>query len=252
MKILVAVKHVVDHNVRIRVRPDGSGVETDNVRHSINPFCRHAVEAAVTLRERGAASEAVAVTIGPAKADDALLTALAMGADRAIHILHEGSIEPLAVAKLLKAIVEAEAPDLVLLGKQAVDDDANQTGQMLAGLLGWPQATFASAISVDRDGIKVTRELDYGRATYALSAPAIITADLALGVPRNVGLPMVMKAKKKPLETRPAASFGLDLAPRLIVERVAPPPQRAPGRTVTSVEELLPLIAAELSAPEAC
>lgn len=251
MKVLVAVKHVVDHNVRIRVRPDGSGVETHNVRHSINPFCRHAVEAAVTLREHGQASEVVAVTIGPARADDALLTALAMGADRAIHLLHEARIEPLAVAGLLRAIALEQGPDLILLGKQSVDDDACQTGQMLAGLLGWPQATFASTLAVDRDGLKVTREMDYGRATYALPLPAIVTADLGLGVPRNVALPMVMKARKMPRETRPADSFGIDLTPRLIVEGIAPPPHRAQGRTISSVEELLPLIAAEISSREA-
>ena len=251
MKILVAVKRVVDHNVRIRVKADGSGVETDNVRMSMNPFCRHAVEAAVELAERGHASEVVAVSIGPQKADDVLLTALAMGADRGLLILAERRVEPLGVAKLLAKVVEAEKPDLVLLGKQAVDDDANQTGQMLAGLLDWPQATFASGIAVRPDGLEVTREVDFGRATYSVGLPAIVTADLRLNTPRNVALPMVMKAKKKPLEVRPAESYGVDFAPRITVEKVAPPPQRQQGETLASVEALVDTIAARLDAMEA-
>ncbi|WP_404406072.1 electron transfer flavoprotein subunit beta/FixA family protein [Pelagibacterium halotolerans] len=250
MKILVAVKRVVDHTVRIRVRPDGSGVDTDNARFSINPFCKHAVEAAVQLAEHGHADEVVAVTIGPAKANDVLLVALAMGADRGIHLVTEARTEPLAVAKLLKAVVEEEKPDLVLLGKQAVDDDANQTGQMLAGLLDWPQATFASGIEVDHNGLKITREVDYGRATYALKTPAIVTADLRLNEPRNTALPQVMKAKKKPVDTRPAADLGIDIAPRLTVEKVSPPPERTGGQAVGSVAELVDIIAETATAGE--
>lgn len=251
MKILVATKRVVDHNVRIRVKADGSGVETDNVRMSMNPFCRHAVEAAVNLAESGHASEVVAVSIGPQKADDVLLTALAMGADRGLLILSEGRVEPLGVARLLAKVVEEEKPDLVLLGKQAVDDDSNQTGQMLAGLLDWPQATFASGLAVRSGGLEVTRELDFGRATYALGLPAVITADLRLNTPRNVALPMVMKAKRKPLEVRPAESYGVDLAPHTTVEKVAPPPQRAQGETLGSVEALVDVIARRLADMEA-
>lgn len=251
MKVLVAVKRVVDHNVRIRVRPDGSGVETDNVRMSMNPFCKHAVEAAVELAEKGQASEVVAVTIGPEKANDVLLTALAMGADRAIHILADGRTEPLAVAKLLKAVVAEETPDLVLLGKQAVDDDANQTGQMLAGLLDWPQATFASTIEVAPDGLRITREVDYGRATYAVSLPAIVTADLRLNNPRNVALPMVMKAKKKPIDTRPASAFGVDTRARLTLENVRPPAERHQGRATESADEAIAFVVDAVSAMEA-
>jgi len=251
MKILVAIKRVVDHNVRIRVKADGSGVETDNVRMSMNPFCRHAVEAAVELAERGHATEVVAVSIGPQKADDVLLSALAMGADRGLLVLAEGRVEPLGVAKLLAKVVEDEKPDLVLLGKQAVDDDANQTGQMLAGLLDWPQATFASGLAVRADGLEVTREVDFGRATYAVGLPAIVTADLRLNTPRNVALPMVMKAKKKPLEVRPAESYGVDFAPRITVETVAPPPQRQQGEILGSVDALVDVIAGRVAAMEA-
>lgn len=251
MKILVAIKRVVDHNVRIRVKADGSGVETDNVRMSMNPFCRHAVEAAVELAERGHATEVVAVSIGPQKADDVLLSALAMGADRGLLLLAEGRVEPLGVAKLLAKVVEDEKPDLVLLGKQAVDDDANQTGQMLAGLLDWPQATFASGLAVRPDGLEVTREVDFGRATYAVGLPAIVTADLRLNTPRNVALPMVMKAKKKPLEVRPAESYGVDFAPRITVETVAPPPQREQGEILGSVDALVDVIAGRVAAMEA-
>lgn len=251
MKILVAVKRVVDHNVRIRVRSDGTGVETDNVRMSMNPFCKHAVEAAVHLAEEGHANEVVVVTIGPDKANDVLLTALAMGADRGIHLVADGKVETLAVAKLLKAVVENEQPDLVLLGKQSVDTDANHTGQMLAGLLGWPQATFASGIAVDQNGLKVTREVDYGRATYGLALPAVVTADLRLNIPRNVALPMVMKAKKKPVETRPASEMGVDLTPRLVVEKVSAPAERAAGQTIGSVDQLVDILAADIAAMEA-
>ncbi len=242
-KILVAVKRVVDHNVRIRVRADGSGVEIDNVRLSMNPFDKHAVEAAVQLVEAGRASEIVVVSIGPKGATDVLLTALAMGAQRGILIETDARLETLAIAKLLVAVAREEQPDLVLLGKQAVDDDSNHVGQMLAGLLDWPQATFASAIRTAGDSaIVVTREVDYGRAEFQLPLPAVVTADLRLNVPRNAALPMVMKARQKPLVVRPAVEFGVDLAPRLTVERIAPPPVRAGGRAVDTIAELAAII----------
>lgn len=242
-KILVAVKRVVDHNVRIRVRPDGSGVETDNVRLSMNPFDKHAVEAAVQLVEQGDAGEIVVVSIGPAGARDVILTALAMGAHRGVLLETEARLETLTIAKLLAAVVREESPDLVLLGKQAVDDDSNHVGQMLAGLLDWPQATFASDIKIAADGIQVAREVDFGRADYALPLPAIVTADLRLNTPRNAALPMVMKARQKPLAVRPATDFGIDLAPRLTVERVVAPPERSGGRAVTDITELAKIIA---------
>jgi electron transfer flavoprotein beta subunit len=242
MKILVAVKRVVDHNVRIRVRPDGSGVETENVRMSMNPFDRNAVEAAVQLTEAGQATEIVAVSIGPKQSTDVILTALAMGAHRGMLIEADGKVETLAVAKLLAAVVREESPDLVLLGKQAVDDDSNHVGQMLAGLLGWPQATFASAIVVKDAGLEVTREVDYGTVTVALATPAIVTADLRLNLPRNAALPAVMKARQKPLAVRPVAEFGIDLTPRLTVETVAPPRERVTGKRVDGVAELTEII----------
>lgn len=242
-KILVAVKRVVDHNVRIRVKPDGSGVETDNVRLSMNPFDKHAAEAAVQLAEAGVAKEIVVVTIGPRGATDVILTALAMGAHRGLLVETEARFETLGIAKLLAAVVRQENPDLVLLGKQAVDDDAGHVGQMLAGLLGWPQASFASAVKLAGGALEVTREVDFGRAEYRLPLPAIVTADLRLNVPRNAALPMVMKARQKPLTVRPAAEFGVDLAPRLIVESVSAPPQRLGGRAVADVAELATIIA---------
>ena len=251
MKILVAVKRVIDHAVRVRVRADGSGVETDNVRMSMNPFDKHAVEAAVRLTEAGQATEIVVVSIGPRQANDVILTALAMGAHRGILIEAEGRVETLAVAKLLKAVVAEEKPDLVLLGKQAVDDDSNQVGQMLAGLLDWPQATFASEIKVAGSSLEVTREVDFGRTTVSIPLPAIVTADLRLNEPRNAGLPMVMKARQKPLAVRPVAEFSVDIAPRLTVEKVSPPAERTAGRTVGSTGELAQLIAAEVSELEA-
>lgn len=251
MKILVAVKRVVDHNVRIRVRADGSGVETDNVRMSMNPFCKHAVEAAVRLTEAGQADEIVVVSIGPKQSNDVILTALAMGAHRGLLIEAEGRVETLTVAKLLKAVVDEEKPDLVLLGKQAVDDDSNHVGQMLAGLLDWPQATFASAIELIDGTAEVSREVDFGRTTVRLDLPAIITADLRLNEPRNAGLPMVMKARQKPLAVRPATEFGVDLAPRLTIDKVSPPAERSQGRTVASVAELADAIAADVNAMEA-
>ena len=251
MKILVAVKRVVDHAVRVRVRPDGSGVETSNVRMSMNPFDKHAVEAAVQLAEAGHATEIVVVSIGPKQSTDVILTALAMGAHRGIFIETETRVETLAVAKLLKAIVAEEQPDLVLLGKQAVDDDSNHVGQMLAGLLDWPQATFASEIKVIENNLEVTREVEYGRATVSVSLPAIVTADLRLNTPRNAALPMVMKARSKPLAVRAVAEFGLDIAPRLVIERVSPPAERSRGRTLATTAELAAAIAAEVAELEA-
>ena len=251
MKILVAVKRVIDHAVRVRVRADGTGVETDNVRMSMNPFDKHAVEAAVRLAEAGQATEIVIVSIGPKQANDVILTALAMGAHRGILIEAEGRVETFAVAKLLKAVVAEEKPDLVLLGKQAVDDDSNQVGQMLAGLLDWPQATFASEIKVADTALEVTREVDFGRTTVSIPLPAIVTADLRLNEPRNAGLPMVMKARQKPLAVRPVAELGVDIAPRLVIEKVSPPAERSAGRSVGSVGELAQLIAAEVAELEA-
>lgn len=245
MKILVAVKRVIDHNVRIRVRADGTGVETANIRFSMNPFDRHAVEAAVTF---GGGNEVVAVSIGPKAATEVLLNALAMGADRAVLVETEARLETLAIAKLLAALVREESPDLVMLGKQAVDDDSNHVGQMLAGLLGWPQATFASEIAAKDNRIEVTREVDFGRVTFALPLPAVVTADLRLNTPRTVGLPMVMKARQKPFATRQAEDFGVDLAPRLRIEAVRPPHERDGGRSLGSVAELAGVIEAELAA----
>ena len=251
MKILVAIKRVVDHNVRIRVRPDGTGVETTGVRLSMNPFCKHAVEAAVQLSEANPGDEIVIVTIGPKAATDVVLTALAMGAHRGILVETDDALETLAIAKLLAKVVAEENPDLVLLGKQAVDDDSNHVGQMLAALTDRPQATFASEIKVVAAGLEVTREVDYGRQTIALPLPAIVTADLRLNTPRNAALPMVMKARSKPLAIRPVAEFGVDLTPRLVIEKVSPPPERVAGKTVGSVGELATLIAADVAAMEA-
>jgi len=239
MKILVAAKRVIDHNVRLRVKPDGSGVETAGVRMSMNPFCKHAVEAAVRLKEAGHADEIVVVSIGPKQASDVLLTALAMGADRGILIETDAAIETLGIARLLRAAVAEEKPDLVLLGKQSVDGDNNHTGQMLAGLLGWPQATFASAILVEGDAIRVTREVDYGRSEHLLGLPAVVTADLRLNTPRNTALPAVMQARKKPLAIRPVAEFGVDIAPRLTIDKTASPPTRGAGQTLAGFDELV-------------
>lgn len=251
MKILVAVKRVVDHAVRIRVRDDGTGVETANVRMSMNPFDKHAVEAAVQLAEAGHTDEVVIVSIGPKQSTDAVLTALAMGAHRGILIETDDRLETLAIAKLLRAVADEEQPDLVLLGKQAVDDDSNHVGQMLAGLLDWPQATFASSIEIESGMARVSREVDYGRQDVELQLPAIVTADLRLNTPRNAGLPMVMKARQKPLAVRPLAAFGVDTAPRLSIDKVAPPPERVAGRTVGSVAELADAIKAERTEMEA-
>jgi electron transfer flavoprotein beta subunit len=239
MKILVAVKRVVDHAVRVRVRPDGSGVETENVRMSMNPFDKHAVEAAVQLAEAGHATEIVVVSIGPKQSNDVILTALAMGAHRGILIEADGRVETLAVAKLLKAVVAEEKPDLVLLGKQAVDDDSNQVGQMLAALLGWPQGTFASKVEVAGDKVAVTREVDGGLETVKLATPAVVTTDLRLNEPRYASLPNIMKAKSKPLATKSPGDFGVDTAPRLQVLKVTEPAKRQAGDKVGSVDELI-------------
>jgi electron transfer flavoprotein beta subunit len=251
MKILVAVKRVVDHNVRIRVRPDGTGVETTGVRMSMNPFCKHAVEAAVQLVEKGQASEVVVVSIGPKQSNDVILTALAMGAHRGVLVETDAALETLTIAKLLAKVAEEEQPDLILLGKQAVDDDSNHVGQMLAALTNRPQATFASEIVAKGSELEVTREVDYGRETVALPLPAVVTADLRLNTPRTAALPMVMKARSKPLAVRPAAEFGVDLAPRLVVEKISPPAERVAGKTVGSVADLASAIAAEVNEMEA-
>ncbi len=251
MKILVAVKRVVDHNVRIRVRPDGTGVETTGVRMSMNPFCKHAVEAAVQLVEKGQASEIVVVSIGPKQSNDVILTALAMGAHRGILVETDATLETLVIAKLLAKVVEEELPDLILLGKQAVDDDSNHVGQMLAALTNRPQATFASEIVVKGAELEVTREVDYGRETLSLPLPAVVTADLRLNTPRNAALPMVMKARAKPLAVRPATEFGVDLTPRLTIEKISPPAERSAGKTVGSVADFAMAIASEVNDMEA-
>jgi len=239
MKILVPVKRVIDYNVRPRVKADGSGVDLANVKMSMNPFDEIAVEEAIRLREKGVASEIIAVSIGPAKAAETLRTALAMGADRAILVESDDAVEPLAVAKLLKAVIQKESPKLVILGKQAIDDDSNQTGQMLAALTGRPQGTFASKVEVAGDHVSVTREVDGGLETVRLALPAIVTTDLRLNEPRYASLPNIMKAKSKPLATKSPADYGVDVAPRLKVLRVAEPPVRQAGIKVGSVDELV-------------
>ena len=239
MKILVPVKRVVDYNVKIRVKADGSGVELSNVKMSMNPFDEIAVEEAIRLKEKGTVSEIVAVSIGPQAAQETLRTALAMGADRAILVKTEVACEPLAVAKLLKAVVEREGPELVILGKQAIDDDSNQTGQMLAALLGWPQGTFAYRIEAGAGSLDVTREVDGGLQTVSLTLPAIVTTDLRLNEPRYASLPNIMKAKKKPLEEKTAADYGVDVTPRLAVVSTKEPEGRKAGIKVGSVDELV-------------
>jgi len=239
MKILIPVKRVVDYNVKIRVKADESGVETANVKMSMNPFDEIAVEEATRLKESGKAIEIVAVSIGPAQAQETLRTAMAIGADRGILIETNDTIEPLAVAKCLQKIVDAEKPDLILMGKQAIDDDANQTGQMLAALLGWAQGTFASKLDVDGDTIKVTREIDGGLETLSLKKPAIITTDLRLNEPRYASLPNIMKAKKKPLDTKPIADLGVDTTPRLKTLKVSEPAKRSAGIKVADVDTLI-------------
>jgi electron transfer flavoprotein beta subunit len=241
MKIVVPVKRVVDYNVKIRVKSDGSGVELSNVKMSMNPFDEIAIEEAVRLKEKGIAKEIVAVSVGPTKAQETIRTALSMGADRGILVeaAENDIIEPLAVAKLLKAIAIAEGPALIILGKQAIDDDCNQTGQMLSALLGWPQATFASRIVIEGETATVTREVDGGLQTLALTLPAIVTTDLRLNEPRYPSLPNIMKAKKKPLEIKKPSDYGVDIAPRLKVLKTTEPPGRKAGIKVSSVAELL-------------
>jgi len=239
MKLLVAVKRVIDYNVKPRVKMDGSGVDLANVKMSMNPFDEIAVEEAIRLKEKGVATEVVVVSIGPAKAQETLRTALAMGADRAILVTSETDVEPLAVAKILKAIALEEQPGLVILGKQAIDDDANQVGQMLAALLGWPQGTFASKIELAGDSVDVTREVDGGLETLKLVTPAIVTTDLRLNEPRYASLPNIMKAKSKPLANKTAADFGVDIAPRLQTLKVVEPCKRQAGVKVGSVDELV-------------
>ena len=239
MKILVPVKRVVDYNVKIRVRPDGSGVELANVKMSMNPFDEIAVEEAIRLKEAGKVDEIIVVSVGPQQAQETLRTALAMGADRAILVKVDELVEPLGVAKVLKGVVEAEQPGLVILGKQAIDDDANQTGQMLAALLGWSQGTFASKIVIEGDKAKVTREVDGGLQTVELTMPTIVTTDLRLNQPRYASLPNIMKAKKKPLDEKSAADFGADVAPRLKVVKTEEPSGRKAGVKVKDVAELV-------------
>jgi electron transfer flavoprotein beta subunit len=239
MKILVPVKRAVDKDVKIRVKADGSGVELANVKMSMNPFDEIAVEEALRLREAGKATEVIAVSVGPQQAGETIRTALAMGADRGILVKHDGPVEPLAVAKILKAIVDAEQPGLVILGKQAIDDDSNQTGQMLAALLGWPQGTFASKVALEGDAVSVTREVDGGLQTVKLKGPAIVTTDLRLNEPRYASLPNIMKAKKKPIDEKSPADYGVDVAPRLEVVKTVEPPGRKAGAKVGSVAELV-------------
>lgn len=239
MKILVPVKRVVDFNVKIRLKGDGSGVELANVKMSINPFDEIAVEEALRLQEAGKATEVVLVSIGPSQAADTIRTGLAMGADRGILVTSDEPVEPLAVAKILRAVVEEEGPGLIILGKQAIDDDSNQTGQMLAGLLGWAQATFASKLEVDGTYFNVTREVDGGLQTVRLKRPAIVTTDLRLNEPRYASLPNIMKAKKKPIVMRAANQYGVDLAPRLEILKTTEPPGRKAGVKVKDVAELV-------------
>ena len=239
MKLLVAVKRVIDFNVKPRVKMDGSGVDLANVKMSMNPFDEIAVEEAIRLKEKGVATEIVAVSIGPAKAQETLRTALAMGADRAVLVQTEEEVEPLAVAKILKGIAAEENPDLIILGKQAIDDDCNQTGQMLAALLGWPQGTFASKVEVAGDELNVTREIDGGLETVKLATPAVVTTDLRLNEPRYASLPNIMKAKSKPLATKSPGDYGVDVAPRLETIKVNEPAKRQAGIKVGSVDELV-------------
>ena len=239
MKVLVPVKRVIDAYVKVRVKADGSGVETANVKMSMNPFCEIAVEEAVRLKEAGIASEIIAVSCGVQQSQETIRTALAMGADRGILVTSDQPLEPLGIAKLLKAIVDKEQPELVILGKQAVDNDNNQTGQMLAALLGWPQGTFASKIERQDGELKVTREIDGGLETLTLKLPAVVTADLRLNEPRYASLPNIMKAKKKPLETMTPEDLGVDVTPRLTVVKVTEPPARQAGVKVADVSELV-------------
>ncbi|MCU0888983.1 MAG: electron transfer flavoprotein subunit beta/FixA family protein [Rubritepida sp.] len=239
MKLLVPVKRVVDYNVKVRVKADGTGVETANVKMSMNPFDEIAVEEAVRLKEKGVATEIIAVSAGPSAAQEQIRTALAMGADRGILVEHDGVLEPIAVAKILKAIIAKESPDLVVMGKQAIDDDMNATGQMLAALLGWAQGTFASKVEVANGEATVTREVDGGLETVTIKLPAVVTADLRLNEPRYASLPNIMKARKKPIETIKPADLGVDPTPRLAVLKVEEPAKRQAGAKVGSVQELV-------------
>ncbi|WP_159983479.1 MULTISPECIES: electron transfer flavoprotein subunit beta/FixA family protein [unclassified Novosphingobium] len=239
MKILVPVKRVIDYNVKPRVKADGTGVDLANVKMSMNPFDEIAVEEAIRLKEAGKAEEIIAISVGPAKAAETLRTALAMGADRAILVETDAEVEPLAVAKILKAIVGEENPGLVILGKQAIDDDSNQTGQMLAALLGRPQGTFANKIDIDGDSVAVTREVDGGLETVKLTLPAIVTTDLRLNEPRYASLPNIMKAKKKQLDTKSPADYGVDITPRLKTLKVSEPPVRSAGIKIADVDALV-------------
>jgi electron transfer flavoprotein beta subunit len=239
MKVLVPVKRVLDYNLKVKVKADQSGVDLTNLKMSMNPFCEIAVEEAVRLKEKGVATEIVAVSIGPEQAQETIRTALAMGADRGVLVKTDAEVEPLAVAKILKALVEAEGPQLVILGKQAIDDDSNQTGQMLAALLGWPQGTFASKVELAGDKANVTREVDGGLQTVALNLPAIVTTDLRLNEPRYASLPNIMKAKKKPIDMKTPEDFGVSVAPRLKVVKVTEPPKRQGGVKVKTVQELV-------------
>ena len=239
MKILVPVKRVIDYNLKPRIKADGSGIDLSNIKMSMNPFDEIAVEEAIKLKEAGKAEEVVAVSIGPAKAQETLRTALAMGADRAILIETDDEVEPLAVAKILKGVVGEESPQMVVMGKQAIDDDSNQTGQMLAALLGWAQGTFASKVEIEGDAVSVTREVDGGLETVKLNLPAIVTTDLRLNEPRFASLPNIMKAKKKPLDTKSPEDFGVDTAPRLTTLKVAEPPVRQAGEIVLDVDTLV-------------
>jgi electron transfer flavoprotein beta subunit len=239
MKVLVTVKRVIDPYVKVRVKSDGSGVETANVKMTMNPFCEIAVEQAVRMKETGAVTEIVAVSIGVTQCQETLRTAMAMGADRGILVEAAEEVQPLAVAKLVKAIVEKESPQLVIMGKQAIDDDSNQSGQMLAGLLGWPQSAFTSKIEIAGETAEVTREIDGGLERLSIKLPAVITTDLRLNEPRYVTLPNIMKAKKKPLETLKPDALGVDITPRLKTLKVQEPPKRGAGVKVTDVAELV-------------
>ncbi len=239
MKVLVTVKRVIDYNVKARVKSDGSGVDLANVKMSMNPFDEIAVEEALRLKEAGKVTEIVCVSIGPAQAAETIRTGLAMGADRGIHIKVDTPVEPLAVAKILKKVAEDEKPGLVILGKQAIDDDSNQTGQMLAALLGWPQGTFASKVVLETNSVSVTREIDGGSQTLKLKMPAIITTDLRLNEPRYASLPNIMKAKKKPIDEKSPQTLGVDIAPRLKVLKTTEPPGRKGGIKVKTVAELI-------------
>ncbi len=239
MKVLVPVKRVIDYNVRPRVKADQSGIDLANVKMAMNPFDEISVEEAVRMKEKGLATEIVIVSIGPAQAQETIRIGLAMGGDRGILVQTDATVEPLAVAKILKAIVDAEQPGLVIAGKQAIDDDSNATGQMLAALLDWPQATFASAVSKDGDTLKVTREVDGGLQTLALQTPAVVTTDLRLNEPRFASLPNIMKAKKKPIDTKSPADYGVDITPRLSVVKVTEPKKREAGEKVADVDALI-------------